>query len=163
MSHPNASQGGHVITSRVGPVIFLMLALNGPLWGRRAPKVSTVTAVRMEDDPRHKMVEVSCQLNGAGHRYLCVIDSGATFTVISDRVLKGEGPLVDLTTANGVVRVRQREVSLRIADGLELKSKAFVQENLRVQGVDILVGQDVLRQFRFVVFDYEKQQVEFHR
>jgi hypothetical protein len=38
-----------------------------------------------------------------------------------------------------------------------------VESNTMPQDVDILLGQDVLRQFRSVVFDYDKQQVEFHR
>jgi hypothetical protein len=58
------------------------------------------------------------------------------------------------------VHVHQREVSLTIADGLNLKSKAFVQSTM-LRGVDILVGQDVLRQFRSVIFNYETREVEF--
>jgi hypothetical protein len=125
-----------------------------------AQQISKVTAVRMEDDPYHQMVGVTCRVNGSRRRYVCVIDSGATNTIVSDRVLKAEGPLIEMTTGNGVVRVHQREVSLTIADGLELKAKALVQ-SMMLQGVDILVGQDVLRQFRFVIFDYEARQVEF--
>jgi hypothetical protein len=125
-----------------------------------AQQMSKVTAVRMEDDPYHQMVGVTCRVNGSRRRYVCVIDSGATNTIVSDRVVKAEGPLIEMTTGNGVVRVHQREVSLTIADGLELKAKALVQ-SMMLQGVDILVGQDVLRQFRFVIFDYEARQVEF--
>jgi hypothetical protein len=125
-----------------------------------AQQMSKVTAVRMEDDPYHQMVGVTCRVNGSRRRYVCVIDSGATNTIVSDRVLKADGPLIEMTTGNGVVRVHQREVSLTIADGLELKAKALVQ-SMMLQGVDILVGQDVLRQFRFVIFDYEARQVEF--
>ncbi len=125
-----------------------------------AQQMSKVTAVRMEDDPYHQMVGVTCRVNGSRRRYVCVIDSGATNTIVSDRVLKAEGPLIEMTTGNGVVRVHQREVSLTIADGLELKAKALVQ-SMMLQGVDILVGQDLLRQFRFVIFDYEARQVEF--
>jgi hypothetical protein len=150
-----------VDAKRFGPLIFAALVFNQPLWANRAHKMNKVTTVRMEDDPKHKMVGVSCQINGAGRHYVCVIDSGATNTVISDRVLKAEGPVIDLTTAGGVVHVHQREVSLTIADGLELKSSAVVQP-MMLEEVDILVGQDVLRQFRFVIFNYEKQQVEFH-
>jgi hypothetical protein len=128
----------------------------------RAQKINRATAVRMEDDPDHKMVGVSCRINAGRRRYICVIDSGATNTIISDRVLKAEGPLVEMITGNGVVRVHQREVSLTIADGLNLKSKAFVQP-MMLRGVDILVGQDVLRQFRSVIFNYETRQVEFQR
>jgi len=128
----------------------------------RAQKISNVMAVRMEDDPDHKMVGVPCRINAGRRRYVCVIDSGATNTIISDRVLKAEGPLVEMTTGNGVVHVHQREVSLTIADGLNLKSKAFVQ-SMMLRGVDILVGQDVLRQFRSVIFNYETRQVEFQR
>ena len=49
------------------------------------------------------------------------------------------------------------EIVETIAEGLELKSKTFVQ-SMMLQGVDILVGQDVLQQFRFVIFDYKTRQ-----
>ena len=103
-----------------------------------------------------------CQINGMKRRYTCVIDSGATYTIISDRVVKADGTAIDLTTGNGVVRVHQREVSITIAAGLELKSKALVQSGM-VEGIDIFVGQDVLRQFKYVMFDYENHKVEFQR
>lgn len=127
-----------------------------------AQKINRVTTVKMEDDPDHKMVGVPCRINAGRRRYICVIDSGATNTIISDRVLKAEGPLVEMTTGNGVVRVHLREVSLTIADGLDVRSKAFVQ-SMMLSGVDILVGQDVLRQFRSVIFDYETRRVEFQQ
>jgi hypothetical protein len=142
---------------RLGIVLGLVL-----LGSQTSPaqQMSKVTAVRMEDDPGHQMVGITCRVNGSRRRYVCVMDSGPTNTIVSDRVLKAEGPLIEMTTGNGVVRVHQREVSLTIADGLELKAKALVQ-SMMLQGVDILVGQDVLRQFRFVIFDYEARQVEF--
>jgi hypothetical protein len=143
----------------LGIIASMVLVLAPP---SRAQKIDTVTTVRMEDDPDHKMVGVACQINAGRRRYICVIDSGATNTIISDRVMKAEGPLIEMTTGNGVVRVHQRDVLLTIADGLELKSKAFVQ-SMMLQGVDILVGQDVLRQFRFVIFDYQTRQVEFQK
>ncbi len=128
----------------------------------RAQRINKVTAVRMEDDPDHKMVGVPCRINAGRRRYVCVIDSGATNTIISDRVLKADGPVVEMITGNGVVRVHQQEVSLTITDGLNLKSRAFVQP-MMLRGVDILVGQDVLRQFRSVIFNYETRQVEFQQ
>jgi len=82
-----------------------------------AQQMNKVTAVRMEEDPGHQMVGVTCRVNGSRRRYVCVIDSGATNTIVSDRVLKAEGPLIEMTTGNGVVRVHQREVSLTIATG----------------------------------------------
>jgi hypothetical protein len=121
-----------------------------------------MTVVRMEDDPNQNVVAVSCKINAGRRRYVCVLDSGATNTIISDRVVKAEGPLVAMETGNGVVRGHLREVSLTIADGLNLNSKAFVQ-SMMVPGVDILVGQDVLRQFRSVIFNYETRQVEFQQ
>lgn len=127
-----------------------------------AQKINEVTSVRMEDDPDHKMVGVSCRINSGRRRYVCVIDSGASITIVSDRVVKAQGPVVEMTTGNGVVHVHQREVSLTIADGLNLKSKAFVQ-SMMLQGIDVLVGQDVLRQFRSVIFNYETRKVEFQR
>jgi hypothetical protein len=145
----------------LSPLIIVVLVFSAPLWARRRHRTDEPTAVRMEY-PNHSMVAVRCQLNGSERRYLCVIDSGATHTVISDRVLKAEGPLVDMTTANGVIHVHQRDVSLTIADGLEVKSKALVEPHM-TEDIDILLGQDVLRQFRSVVFDYDNRQVEFHR
>lgn len=123
---------------------------------------SVVASAKMAVDPRHDMVGIPCQINGTKHWYVCLIDSGATYTVVSDRVVKAEGPVIEMTTGRGPVRVHQREVSLTIAEGLELKSKALVQSRM-VEGVDILVGQDVLRQFKYVTFDYENQKVEFQR
>jgi hypothetical protein len=145
----------------LSPLIIAVLVFSAPLWARRRHKTDEPTSVKMEY-PNHNMVAVRCQLNGSERRYLCVIDSGATHTVISDRVLKAEGPLVDMTTANGVIHVHQRDVSLTIADGLEVKSKALVEPHM-TEDIDILLGQDVLRQFRSVVFDYDNRQVEFHR
>ncbi len=127
-----------------------------------AQKMDLVTAVRMAADPDHKMVGFPCQVNDDRRHYACLIDSGATNTIVSDRVVKAEGPVTEMSTGNGVVRVHQREVSLTIADSLQLRTKAFVQ-SMMLQGVDILVGQDVLRQFKSVIFDYENAQVEFRR
>jgi len=127
-----------------------------------AQRANKMTVVRMEDDPNQNVVAVSCKINAGRRRYVCVIDSGATNTIISDRVVKAEGPLVAMETGNGVVRGHLREVSLTIADGLNLNAKVFVQ-SMMVPGVDILVGQDVLRQFRSVSFNYETRQVEFQQ
>ena len=151
-----------VNTRRWGVLVFAGLVLSPLLAARPARKIDGVTTVKMEADPDHKMVGVPCQINGARHLYVCVIDSGATNTIISDRVVKPEGPTVEMSTGNGVVRVHERDVSLKIGEGLELKSKALVQSKM-LQGVDILVGQDVLRQFRCVIFDFDTRQVEFQR
>ncbi len=149
-------------TKTLSPLIISMLVLSTPLWARRRHKTDQPTAVKMEY-PNHNMVAVRCQINGSERRYVCVIDSGASHTVISDRVLKAAGPLVEINTAAGAIHGHQREVSLKIADGLELKSKAVVESNPMPQDVDILLGQDVLRQFHSVVFDYRNRTVEFHR
>jgi hypothetical protein len=131
-------------------------------WAVRAQSVTVVTTIRMTVEAGHQMVSIPCRVNGSERRYTCVIDSGATYTVISDRLVKPQGPSIDMTTGNGVVRVHQREVSLSLADGIELKSKALVQQKM-IPGVDILVGEDVLRQFKYVTFDYENRKVEFQR
>jgi hypothetical protein len=130
--------------------------------GVEAQVASVVTTIRMTVDAGHEMVSIPCRVNGSEHLYICVIDSGATYTVISDRVVKPVGSPIDMTTGNGVVRVHQREVSLTVADGMELKSKALVQQKM-LPGIDILIGQDVLRQFKYVTFDYENRKVEFQR
>jgi hypothetical protein len=141
-------------------VLLVCVALLIPPAGL-GQKMSIVT-IRMAIDPGHEMVGVPCQINGVQRRYICVIDSGATYTVVSDRVVKAEGPTIEMTTGNGVVRVHRREVSLTIAKGLELKSQALVQTRM-LEGVDVLLGQDVLRQFKYVTFDFENLQVEFQR
>jgi hypothetical protein len=142
------------------PVLLACLALFAPQ--AHAKKTNLVIAIRMTADPDHKMVGVPCQVNGDRRQYICLIDSGATNTIVSDRVVKAEGPVIEMSTGSGVVRVHQREVDLTLADGLQLKAKALVQ-SMMLQGVDILVGQDVLRQFRSIIFDYENGQVEFRR
>lgn len=128
----------------------------------RCQNNSVVTTVEMAIEIRQEMVGIPCQINGVKRWYICVIDTGATHTVVSDRVVKAKGPVIEMTTGNGAVRVHQRDVSLRLANGLEVKSKALVQ-NRMPEGVDILVGQDVMRQFKYVTFDYENRKVEFQR
>ena len=142
--------------------IGLALAFISPM-PAPAHEPQSVTSVAMQDDPAHLMITVSCQIGGAGPVYRCVIDSGATHTMISEKLLKPKGPVIDVTTGNGVIRVHQQEVSLTIAGALKLKSQAFVQSTNMPEGVDVLLGQDVLRQFRSVIFDYDKHQVEFRR
>jgi hypothetical protein len=142
--------------------IGLALALTLPIRAR-AQKSKSVTSVAMQDDPAHLMIAVGCRIGAVETIYRCVIDSGATHTMISAKLLKPKGPVIDVTTANGVIQVRQQEVSLMIGGTLKLKSQAFVQSTDMPEGVDVLLGQDVLRQFRSVIFDYDKHQVEFRR
>jgi hypothetical protein len=141
------------------PLACLMLLATTEGW---AQKTSVVTTVRMSTEPGRAMVGVPCKINGVQRRYVCVIDSGATYTVVSDRVIKAEGPIIEMTTGNGVVRVHQREVMLTIAEALEFRPKVLVQDRM-IAGVDILLGEDVLRQFRYIIFDYENRKVEFQQ
>lgn len=127
-----------------------------------AQRTCTITIAKMETDPAHNLIGVRCQIKGSRRRYLCVVDSGATNTVISDRVIKAQGVMAYMDTTNGVVSVPKREVSLTIGDGPELKAQAFVPSKMP-EGIQILIGQDVLRQFCSVVFDYNTQQIEFRR
>ena len=144
---------------RFGPAIILALLL--------APQVfadsGNVIRVKMHRDPKHSMIAIDCRINGAVRRYACVIDSGATRTIVSEKILKAEGPATDVTTANGVIHVHEREVLFTLAEGLDLKSRVFVQSESMPADVEVLLGQDVLRQFRSVIFDYENEQVEFRR
>lgn len=118
----------------------------------------------MERDLNHWMIGVRCQIkDDSGKRHLCVIDSGASHTIISDKVVKAEGPLIDITTGNGVVQGHARHVGFTIDGRLQLDSLALIQSNMTPPDIEILLGEDVLRQFRSVTFDYEKQEVDFHR
>lgn len=108
------------------------------------------------------LIGVRCQIKGSRRHYVCVIDSAATYTVISDQVIKPGGFTAYIDTTNGLVKGPVREVSLIIGDGPELKAQAFVPSKMP-PGIEILIGQDVLRQFRSVLFDYNTQKVEFQR
>ena len=147
------------VGTKVGLLICIALLTTVRCQGQ---KVSEVTTVRMDTDAAHKMVRVPCQINGGRYRYTCLIDSGATNTIISDRIVRADRKITEISTGGGVVRVGQREVVLTIADKLELKSKASIQ-SMMPEGIDILLGEDILRQFKFVIFDYENQQVEFQK
>jgi hypothetical protein len=143
-------------------LFFAALILNPPLALARAHKANNVTVVKMLDDPTYGTISVSCRIKGVGRNYICLIDSGATYTVVSDRVLEAKGPLMEMSTSNGIIRGHQRELSLTIADSLNLHSKAFVDASMP-NDVDILVGQDILRQFSSVIFDYRNRQVELRQ
>lgn len=148
----------------LGSAILLIAAMDPSLFARQPRRVPDVVSVPMHLDTDHWMVGISCQISGgSGKSHVCVIDSGASHTVISDKVLKAEGPTIEVTTGNGVVQAHARHVRLTIAQGLELDSLALVQSNMTPSDVEILLGQDVLRQFRSVTFNYETQEVEFHR
>ena len=151
-----------MVRKTLGTLTIAVLVFGVPLWARRPHKAHEVTAVEMKN-PALGLVAVDCRINDDERSYVCLIDSGATRTVISDRVLKAEGTLVEINTAAGAIHGHLREVSLKIADGLELKSKAVVESNPMPQDVDILLGQDILRQFHSVVFDYRNRTVEFRR
>jgi hypothetical protein len=161
-----ASNHGRLIVNGkiLGSAILLIVAFDPSLFARHRDSAHNVVTVPMHVDTVYWMVGVSCEISGgSGERHLCVIDSGASHTVISDKVLKPEGPTIDVTTGNGVVRAHARHIRLTIGEGLQLDSLALVQPNMTPSGVEILVGQDVLRQFRSVTFNYERQEVEFRR
>lgn len=145
----------------LGLIAFASLSFDPSAIGHVQRMCKTTTA-KMETDPAHNLIGVRCQIKGARRSYLCVIDSGATNTVVSDRVIKAEGVMTFMDTTNGIVLVPKREVSLIIGDGPELKAQAFVPKKMP-QGIQILIGEDILRQFCSVVFDYSTQEVEFQR
>ncbi|MDE3109925.1 MAG: hypothetical protein KGL02_08285 [Acidobacteriota bacterium] len=148
-------------TKTLGLVVLVVIAFNPSALGH-AQRTCSTTRAKMEAEPGHNLIGVSCRIKGSRHAYFCVIDSGATNTVISDQVVKPEGVIVYMDTTNGVVRVPKREVSLTIAGGPELKAQAFVPKKMP-EGVQVLIGQDVLRQFCSVVFDYDSREIEFRR
>lgn len=144
---------------------MLLLLAFGPLhFPRRAHDADAIVTVPMQGDRDHSMIGVRCQIGGRSGKWrTCVIDSGASHTIISDKVLKAEGPLVDITTANGVIRAHAQHVRFTIDERLQIDSLALVQSNMMPSDIEVLLGQDVLRQFRSITFDYEKQAVEFCR
>lgn len=150
-------------SKRLGVLVVLLLMLDPSAFAHRSRNFENVVRVQMRRDLNHWMVGIDCRVGGAGELHICVIDSGASHTIISDKIVKPEGPLIDITTANGVIRAHARHVSFTITDSLHLDSLALVQSQMTPPDIEILLGQDVLRQFRSVIFDYEKQKVEFHR
>jgi hypothetical protein len=152
------------LNATLGCAVVLILVFDPVLFARHAHSADNIITVQMQRDTNYWMVGVRCQVSGgSGKWHVCVIDSGASHTIISDKVLKAEGPSIDVTTGNGVIQARARHVRLTIAEGLQVDSLALVQSDMTPSDVEILLGQDVLRQFRSVNFNYEKQQVEFCR
>jgi hypothetical protein len=151
------------VKASISAILFI-LAFDPIRFALQAHSASDVIAVQMERDEDHWMVGVRCQIGGSsGKWHLCVIDSGASHTIISDKVLNAEGPLVDITTGNGAVRAHARQVRFTIDKRLQFDSLALVQSDMTPSDIEILLGEDVLRQFRSVTFDYEKQEIDFHR
>lgn len=153
----------HVNAKRQIVAAMLSLLLDPRLGADRQHNERQSVAVPMQADTQHLMISIGCQINGKGPRYSCVIDSGATHTIVSERILKAEGPLVDVVTANGVVHMHQKTISLNLAGQIELKANVFVQSGGMPGDAEVLLGEDILRQFHSVVFNYEKRQVEFYR
>jgi hypothetical protein len=151
-------------TQRFAPAILIALTLNPALWARHTRDVDTITEIKMQRDSSHPlMIAVACRIDGDSHPRKCMIDTGATHTMISDKLLVAEGPVVVVATPNGLIHAHQRQVSLTLDGRLQLESTAFVGSNMTPGGIEILLGEDVLRQFRSVIFDYENQEIEFHR
>jgi hypothetical protein len=144
-------------------VLVFALVATPFLRADREHKIDQPIAVPMQADTRHLMISIGCQIDGKGPHYSCVIDSGATHTIVSDKIVKPDGPVVEVTTANGVVRMHQKRIRLSLSGQLDLETNAFVQSGGMPEDAEILLGEDVLRQFRSVVFNYEKEQVEFYR
>lgn len=150
-------------SKQLGILIGVLLIFDPSAFARRSRNFDNVVRVHMQRDRNHWMVGIDCRISGADKPHICVIDSGASHTMISDKIVKPEGPLIDVTTANGVIHAHARHVSFTITDSLHLDSLALVQSQMTPPDIEILLGQDVLRQFRSVIFDYEKEEVEFHR
>lgn len=105
---------------------------------------------------------VLCGINGSKRQYHCLIDSGASNTLVSDRIVKPEGAVRQLLTGGGTIPVHEHEVSLTLADGFSVRLNAYVQF-MMLEDIDVLIGQDLLRQFKSVAFDYARREVVFQR
>lgn len=108
------------------------------------------------------VVEVRCGINGSKRQYNCIVDSGASNTLVSARILKPKGPLKHMATGAGMMPVYEQAIRLSIADGVDVDLTAYV-EMAELRGIDVLIGQDFLRHFKSVVFDYAHNRFIFTR
>jgi hypothetical protein len=139
-------------------LVFFAL-LNPSLAMARSKRTNTIVMRPMLDG---RAVGFLCGINGSKPVYNCIIDSGASNTLVSDRILKPEGPVRHVITGGGVIPVHEQSVSFRLTDGLDVNVMAYVQL-MTLDGMDVLIGQDFLRHFKSVVFDYERGQVKFQQ
>src|SRR5579872_3410893 len=56
------------------------------------------------------VVGVRCGINGSKRQYNCIVDSGASNTLVSDRILKPKGPLKHMATGAGMMPVYEQAI-----------------------------------------------------
>ena len=94
----------------------------------------------------------------------CVIDTGASTTILDKRAVVGGAWLgADVTGGlAGPVKMKLLETSVRIA-GVEVRSVVRVTDLRARIGEDVLLGEDVLKQFDSVAIDYKHHVVIFQK
>jgi len=103
---------------------------------------------------------ISIRLNG--HPYEFWLDTGASMTTVSDQILRPEkgDETMNMATATGITRVSRRRLAFSIAEFSSSHVCLLGHIDAALQ-IDVIVGQDFLRQFDSVTFDYARRRVIF--
>lgn len=110
---------------------------------------------------RNGLVVIPCSTD-RGERE-CVIDTGASGTIIDKRAVRGA--LLGSSVTGGLggpIDMQVREASIWIA-GVEVKSLVRVTDLRSRIGEDVLLGEDVFKQFDSVLIDYKNHLVVFQK
>ena len=103
---------------------------------------------------------VPCSTNRGN--YDCVLDTGAAATVIDERSVAATVWLgaQQVDGLDGSHTMRLLETSITVG-GVPLKVVAHVTNLRSTIGADVIIGEDVLRQFRSVTIDYKSKTALF--
>jgi hypothetical protein len=110
---------------------------------------------------RNGLVVIRCSTD-RGERE-CVIDTGSSGTIIDKRAVRGA--LLGSDSIGGLagpIDMQVREASIWIA-GVEIKSLVRVTDLRSRIGEDVLLGEDVFKQFDLVAIDYKHRVVIFQK
>ncbi len=91
----------------------------------------------------------------------CLLDSGSDITFVPpSNQLKTSSRKFAVKTAIGTTELPETEVTIQIGSAT-VTVVALVQEVGRVMPFDAILGENVLRAFRLVSFDYDRDAVLF--
>lgn len=97
----------------------------------------------------------------AGRAMSCLLDSGSDITFVPpSNQLKTSSRKFAVKTAIGTTELPETEVTIQIGSAT-VTVVALVQEVGRVMPFDAILGENVLRAFRLVSFDYDRDAVLF--
>jgi len=104
---------------------------------------------------------IPCSIGGHGHE--CLLDTGATISVIDDRLYLGASPVtgtVDEVFVGGNHAGKLVRIIVEIG-GAEVEINAAAIKLRPEIEIDIIIGEDVLSRLKSVLIDYKNKVVVF--